>query len=74
MLDAAAIYRGDLLESLDVGAGFGRWVMAERERLRDMAQALLTRPADAPIRPKRARPRWPWRAACSPATRAATAR
>ncbi|MDP3758978.1 MAG: BTAD domain-containing putative transcriptional regulator [Ramlibacter sp.] len=43
MLAAANLYRGDFLQSLDVGNEFEHWAGAERERLRDLAQGLLVR-------------------------------
>lgn len=43
MLAAAELYRGDFLDSLDAGADFAPWAEAERQRLRDMAQSLLSR-------------------------------
>ncbi len=39
---AAALYRGDLLEGFTVGAGpFEDWLLAERERIRELAQEAL---------------------------------
>jgi DNA-binding SARP family transcriptional activator len=43
MLAAAGLYRGDFLQALDAGTEFEHWAGAERERLRDLAQGLLTR-------------------------------
>lgn len=43
MIAAAELYRGDFVEGLDAGADFALWVAAERERLRELAQRLLTR-------------------------------
>jgi DNA-binding SARP family transcriptional activator len=41
---AAALYRGDLLEGLDVGeAPFEDWLLSERERLREVAMGVLAR-------------------------------
>jgi DNA-binding SARP family transcriptional activator len=42
--EAAALYQGDLLAGLDVGAGpFEEWLRGERERLRYLALDVLTR-------------------------------
>jgi TolB-like protein/DNA-binding SARP family transcriptional activator len=44
---AAALYRGDLLDGLDVrDAAFEEWLLFERQRLRDLARAGLTRLLD----------------------------
>jgi DNA-binding SARP family transcriptional activator len=43
MLAAASLYRGDFVESLDVGVEFAHWAGAQRQRLRDIAHGLLTR-------------------------------
>lgn len=43
MLAAASLYRGDFLQTLDAGNEFEHWAVAERERLRDLAQGLLAR-------------------------------
>jgi len=41
---ATALYRGDLLEGLDVGdEAFERWLSAERERLRELAIEVLAK-------------------------------
>jgi DNA-binding SARP family transcriptional activator len=41
---AAALYRGDLLEGLDVGdEGFEEWLRAERDRLRELAIEVLAK-------------------------------
>ena len=42
--EAAGLYRGDLLEGLVIGAEpFEEWLVAERERLRELAQEALAR-------------------------------
>ncbi|HWP35553.1 MAG TPA: AAA family ATPase [Thermodesulfobacteriota bacterium] len=42
--EAAALYRGDLLDALDVDeAPFEEWLLAERERLRELALEALSR-------------------------------
>lgn len=40
---AAALYRGDFVESLEAGCDFERWAAVERERLRTIAHGLLAR-------------------------------
>jgi len=47
MLAAAQLYRGDFLDGLDAGVDFSGWAGAARQRLRDVAQALLTRLGEA---------------------------
>jgi DNA-binding SARP family transcriptional activator len=46
LLAAAELYRGDLVERLDAGSEFALWLASERERLRELAQRLLTRLSD----------------------------
>ena len=46
MQSAAELYRGDFLDALDAGVEFTPWAEAERQRLRDVAQALLARMSD----------------------------
>ena len=46
MQSAAELYRGDFLGALDAGVEFTPWAEAERQRLRDVAQSLLTRMSD----------------------------
>ncbi|NKE66726.1 hypothetical protein RAMLITH_12905 [Ramlibacter sp. RBP-2] len=43
MATAAALYRGDFLESLEAGTDFERWAATERERLRNIACGVLAR-------------------------------
>jgi TolB-like protein/DNA-binding SARP family transcriptional activator/Tfp pilus assembly protein PilF len=44
---AISLYRGELLEGLDIGeSGFDEWLLIERQRLRDMARDALARLLD----------------------------
>lgn len=43
MRSAAELYSGDFLSNLDAGPEFASWAETERQRLRDLAQGLLTR-------------------------------
>ena len=51
LLDAAALYAGDLLDGVDAGEEFERWARAERERLRDIAHRLVERLSEFPASP-----------------------
>jgi DNA-binding SARP family transcriptional activator len=49
MLLAADLYRGEFIESLGAGTEFATWAAAERERLRGIAQGLLTRLSESAV-------------------------